>query len=1183
MLRFLLGRLSFAVLTLLIIIYLCFFGLTMARGTPLRPAVEQSAEKSIAYLARLAQGDLGRSFSITGLRSGMPVSEAISLTLPKSLGLLGFSLLIAAVLGVSLGIWAAHRRHTPVALLTTLSSLAGISLPSFFVAMLLQLGVIKAVRDLGIHLVPVGGFGWDRHIILPALVLAARPLAQLTQVTFIALSETLDQDYVRTAHSKGLRPSTVLSRHVMRNAAIPILTTLGTSLRFSLSSLPVVELFFGWPGIGSSLLRAIYKQDDDLTVALVLCLGLLFIVVNLALEGAYRLLDPRLREGERAARRERKGLWQSLSETIQDAVYLAAHNRVMDWLKGRAVGRPRAEEDPFRAVLRKRLEEGLALPSDVEAYRRERRQAWLRSTAANAPFLLGGLIVAGLLTVVILGPQLSPHNPYNTRGLEIVNGKLTVPPFAPSAVYPWGTDVLGRDIMSLVLTGAQRTLIMAAVVVLARMAVGFLLGALAGWLSGSLLDRAIMGLAEVIAAFPALLLAMVLILALGIRQGMSVFVVALCFVGWGEVMQFVRGQVMAIRPKAYIESAVAVGLRTPRILLSHVLPNLLPALIALAALEMSAVLMLLGELGFVGIFIGGGAFAELDVASAPYHYSDVPEWGALLSNVRLYSRSYPWTAFYPALAFFVAILGFNLFGEGLRRLAEGVGASFTRLINRYTLAAAALALVAVGWARDNVGPLPFYREQALAFDGERALVHVRYLASPELGGRRVGTPGIEAAADYIAQQFEAAGLQPAGEKSTYFYTRQYDLETLDSPPTLEVHDGGPAPLYRQDYAEYAGPYRNLGQGKGPVRWVGMGEISEGATWFRPRIPSLEKLDLSGDVLLVLSPREARYLWNVKRQAVLVVADSPQTLRRGAVLSARDPTATLFGTGRQVGWEAPTLWISEALADRLLAPTGRTVADLRAMQAELGPDEVVTLDTGVEVAVAVEGTLHERVPARHVIGHLPGRSTDLNDRMIVVLAQYDGVGTGPDGTLYPGATDNASGVAAMLELVRSWEEANYQPYRSFLFVAYVGEATQHGQEPGSPLKVADFLKAKHGFSTSFDLEAVVFLRGLGGQGDALLLSSEGSLRLAELFGRAARQMHAPIRRAGEALDIGAFFTGRSFWAGGEEAPNLGLSWAGYGATSHQPTDTVDAVSAETLERAGKSISLALMVMGRELNY
>ena len=152
---------------------------------------------------------------------------------------------------------------------------------------------------------------------------------------------------------------------------------------------------------------------------------------------------------------------------------------------------------------------------------------------------------------------------------------------------------------------------------------------------------------------------------------MSVFVVALCFVGWGEVMQFVRGQVMAIRPKAYIESAVAVGLRTPRILLSHVLPNLLPALIALAALEMSAVLMLLGELGFVGIFIGGGAFAELDVAGAPYHYSDVPEWGALLSNVRLYSRSYPWTAFYPALAFFVAILGFNLFGEGLRPGCSG--------------------------------------------------------------------------------------------------------------------------------------------------------------------------------------------------------------------------------------------------------------------------------------------------------------------------------------------------------------------------------------------------------------------------------------------------------------------------------------------------------------------------------
>ena len=111
--------------------------------------------------------------------------------------------------------------------------------------------------------------------------------------------------------------------------------------------------------------------------------------------------------------------------------------------------------------------------------------------------------------------------------------------------------------------GARQTLTLAGMAVAARTIVGVLLGAIAGWTQGSLVDRAVLGAAEVIAAFPTLLLAMTLILALGIRRGMLPFVVALCFVGWGEIMQYVRGQVIAIRTQPYIESAVAVGARTP--------------------------------------------------------------------------------------------------------------------------------------------------------------------------------------------------------------------------------------------------------------------------------------------------------------------------------------------------------------------------------------------------------------------------------------------------------------------------------------------------------------------------------------------------------------------------------------------------------------------------------------------
>ena len=250
-----------------------------------------------------------------------------------------------------------------------------------------------------------------------------------------------------------------------------------------------------------------------------------------------------------------------------------------------------------------------------------------------------------------------------------------------------------------------------------------------------------MGAAEVLAAFPTLLLAMILILALGIREGFRPFLLALSVIGWGEIMQFVRGEVMALRPQPFIESAVAVGASTRRIISYHVFPNLLAALISLAALEMGATLMILGELGFIGIFIGGGAFAELDVGRTLYHYSDVPEWGSLLSNVRSYARAYPWTALYPALAFFIAIVAFNLLGEGLRRLINVVGVEFTRLLNRYTFAMALLLVAGFGWFRSNSGPMGYYRNQAAAFDGAQALQHVAALSGRSLRGGRWAPPG----------------------------------------------------------------------------------------------------------------------------------------------------------------------------------------------------------------------------------------------------------------------------------------------------------------------------------------------------------------------------------------------------------------------------------------------------------
>lgn len=1171
-------RLAFGLVVLLAIIFLSYLGLGMARGTPFYPALGTSLIKTGEYLGQLARGEMGLSVAGSVTNAPVPVTEVVPATLSKSLGLLAVSLLVAILLGVSLGFWTVTRRRSGWSLLSTLISITGISIPSFFAALLLQWGAVKLSRVLGYRLVPVGGFGWDRHLILPALVLAARPIAQLYRVTFVSVGEVLDQNYVRTARSKGLRELLVMGRHVIRNAAIPILTTMGLSLRFSLSSLPVVEFFFGWPGVGFTLLKAISHQDDNLTVALVLCLGALFIGVNVLLEMVYRLIDPRLRE--RANHARRSGRFE-LSQLFKDLVMM-----VQDWLEHNPLSRRlvnREESDPFQALL-----EGHKGEHDVSPakYRQERIRVWLRATVNNLPFMIGAVVVTGLLVVFLFGPRLTPHSPYTTATLAYEDGQLSVPPFEPSETYPWGTDVLGRDVMSLVLAGAQQTLLLAILVVAARVVLGFVLGALAGWLNGTMVDRALMGLAEMVAAFPSLLLAMIFILALGIREGFRPFVIALCLVGWGEVMQFVRGEVMSIRPKMFIESAVSLGLTTPRIILNHVLPNLLSSLISIAALEMGAVLMLLGELGFVGIFIGGGAFAQLEIFAPPYHYSDVPEWGALLSNVRRYARSYPWTAIYPSLAFFISILGFNFLGEGLRRLIDKVGYGVTRLVNRYTIAAVLVVILGVGWIQANSGPMAFYRQQAVQFEGQRAVDQIQALADPALEGRALGTSGMDEAADWIARQFHELGLDPAGESMTYFQTRERSFEQLDAVPELAIGDGASLLTYREHFAEYPTYARNRGQAQGNVRFVALGEIVRTGMMVRS-YAALETLDFSDEILLVLSEEDAAYLAEVPHSGLLVITDDASDLQSRRTLSSRAPRYHTFGAGDEEEGDRPVFWVDESTAERLLQGTEHTLHDLRARHEDLGVNEMFDFSTGVEASLHIDGTVHDRVPVRHVIGNWIGVSDSryggLNNQMVVVMAQYDNPPPTPDEAAYPGANDNASGVAVMLEAIRAIQASEYQPYRSFLFVAYAGEGLEGG-EPVNPPDVERFLEAKLGFSTNFDIEGVVDLRGVGsGEGDRLLISAGGSMRLADLFERAADQMNVKVRRGGESVDLDILFEEKSRYDSGQVAPQVGLRWDGWVASSRTPADDVDSIPEQKLQQAGRTLSLALMTLGRERQY
>ncbi|MBN2555668.1 MAG: ABC transporter permease [Anaerolineales bacterium] len=301
MASFLTRRISFIMLVAVLIVFFTFIGMNMIsnseRAAPNFSLLDHGDiawDRTQDYFGALFHGNLGEA-TLGGV--SLPIGEIIGQSYLNSMGLLFVALIGAACLGLYFGALAALIRFRRLVLPLLTITILGVSTPSFVAALILQLGELKYVQVFGRRLVSMGGFGWDyEHMLLPVLVLMARPLAYLTRATFIALRRIMEENYIRTAFAKGLSRRTTINIHAFRNLAVPVLTAVGVSLRFSLSSLPVVELFFGWPGLGLQLVQAIDARETTLTVSLAFLLGLTFLVFNFLLDIAYRIVDPRVRE-----------------------------------------------------------------------------------------------------------------------------------------------------------------------------------------------------------------------------------------------------------------------------------------------------------------------------------------------------------------------------------------------------------------------------------------------------------------------------------------------------------------------------------------------------------------------------------------------------------------------------------------------------------------------------------------------------------------------------------------------------------------------------------------------------------------------------------------------------------------------------------------------------------------------
>lgn len=310
--RFVLRRVAQAVVVLLGVSLIVFSLVQIVPGDPIRLALGTRFDPDtyaalreragfdrplpaqyLSYVGGALTGDLGVSF-----RTGQPVATTLLERLPATLSLAGCSLLVALLMAVPLGIASALRSGSLVDHAATVVSQIGISIPDFWMAILLILvfsGAFGLLPPSGYEPLLEDPLGWASHMVLPAVTIGVVSGAILTRFIRAAVLESLGQDHVRTARSKGLRERVVLVHHVLRNALIPVITVTGVQMASLLGGVIVVEVVFAWPGLGRLTLDAVLSRDYPVLQGAVLLVATLFLVVNLLVDLLYAAVDPRIR------------------------------------------------------------------------------------------------------------------------------------------------------------------------------------------------------------------------------------------------------------------------------------------------------------------------------------------------------------------------------------------------------------------------------------------------------------------------------------------------------------------------------------------------------------------------------------------------------------------------------------------------------------------------------------------------------------------------------------------------------------------------------------------------------------------------------------------------------------------------------------------------------------------------
>lgn len=685
----------------------------------------------------------------------------------------------------------------------------------------------------------------------------------------------------------------------------------------------------------------------------------------------------------------------------------------------------------------------------------------------NFPLIIGGIIVVFLLIIGLIGPQIVPLDPYAMNFHEIMyeNGKMieSKPQMPPNDIYIFGTDVLGRDLFSQIIYGARITLSLGLFVAIGRFLVAVPFAYFAGF-GGKISNKIIELFNKAFSALPALIIAFIIlrfsiVRRLELDKSIIAFAFVLTLIGWGRLGTILKGRINDILQQDFIQGEIAIGKSKILIALQNVLPHLIPTIIINFFFEIGRTLVLIASLGIFEVYVGakkvsGEVISSLGLSFTPNYH---PEWGGILASSKYAIMvKKPWMALYPALAFFISILGLNLLAEGIKievnkRTSKVI--TYIRRVPYYLspktfiyeiknfkekkfpviLKSTIVFVFIVAILLGSIVPSSIYELNSNELFG-----HVEELSQDKYYGRMTGTKGRDKTSEYIIDIFEEYGIEP-------YFEEGYIKEIKTNLTLAQVND---SKLHIVDSADNKLKSFNY-KTDFNIRSI----FTSKSINYKPR--------MSGEILTHDNylkgkyDRDKTYFLLLDAEKIRQMADYAHrnfffdlTYRNSNIIGV----IYLQENMNSLNTKTSLLRKSEGTFSRFNDPIMLYASKGMVDELENKENVKIVLENDIEAI--------DNFTVKNIGGIIKGKNSDKKDT-IVITTNYDYFGV--DGNdQYKGLIYNGTSIAATLEMVKGLGSLDIKPDNDIVFMFF--DASEHTWDTGAKMQVkTDFRMFKDTFA------------------------------------------------------------------------------------------------------------------------